>query len=192
METQQIYQFKITLKGSKPPIWRRVQVPGYYTFDGLHGIIQGAMGWIGYHLNQFEMKGPMGWKVIIGDKDNDEFDIVDVSSETATIAEYFTAPKDKATYTYDFGDNWQHNVVLEKILPASEDVDYPKCTAGARACPPEDCGGIYGYKSFMEIMANPQHEEHKDMKEWYQGVTGSDEQFAPEKFDLESTNNQMW
>ena len=93
------------------------------------------------------------------------------------ISEYFSLEHTKATYVYDFGDNWEHTVTLEKIVPRKKGRQYPVCLKGKRACPPEDCGGVWGYKDLLEIISDPDHEEYDEMMEWL------DEDFDPEAFD---------
>lgn len=170
-KSSNIYQFKITLQEIKPKIWRRIQVPGNYNFWDLHVAIQNAMGWYDCHLHQFEIKAHRAFGVIIGTEECDELE------NKAKIAKYFLLPKDKASYEYDFGDGWEHEVVLEKILPAVMGTKYPQCIAGERACPPEDCGGPYGYGRLLAIMKNRKHAEYKETKEWLDG------RFDPEDFD---------
>jgi len=180
----QVYQFKITLKEAKPPIWRRIQVPETYTFYDLHVAIQDAMGWSDSHLHQFEMKDPSsGEEVEIGIPDEDFAD----ESETLPgwkhkIADYFSVKNPKAEYIYDFGDNWEPLVQLEKILPRAEKVSYPICIDGKRACPPDDCGGVWGYMDLLKTISNPDDEEYEDMMEWLGG------EFDPEHFDPEDVH----
>ena len=177
----QVYQFKITLKGIKPPIWRRIQVPETYTFWDLHVAIQDAMGWLDYHLHSFEMVNPStGMKVEIGIPDEDfEWEVEILPGWEQKIADWFSMENRLANYTYDFGDDWEHKIQLEKILPRDIKVKYPICVKGKRACPPEDCGGIWGYEDFLEIIKNPDHEEHEEMLEWAGG------EFDPEHFDVQ-------
>ena len=147
-----VYQFKITLERTKPPIWRRIQVPGTYTFWDLHVAIQDAMGWIDYHLHEFKIVDPLiCMKMRIGIPD-DEFeryrDIL--AGWRQRIARWFSMENSVAYYIYDFGDGWEHQVRLERILPRREGVVYPVCIAGKRACPPEDCGGVRGYEQICK------------------------------------------
>ncbi|WP_367364120.1 plasmid pRiA4b ORF-3 family protein [Candidatus Tisiphia endosymbiont of Nedyus quadrimaculatus] len=172
-----IYQFKITLKYTKPKIWRRIQVLEKYSFEDLHFAIQNCMGWENYHLHQFEIINPKtGQKDLISMPDDEGFCDV-ILEDKAKIAKYFLSPKDKAIYEYDFGDGWKHEIVLEEILPAVVGATYPQCLAGKMACPPEDCGGVGGYEYLLEIIANPNHEEYEERIEWL----GDD--FNPEEFD---------
>lgn len=180
----QVYQFKITLKGIKPPIWRRIQVPETYTFWDLHVAIQDTMGWLDYHLHQFEMVSPStGMKVEIGIPDKESgWGREILPGWKQKIADYFSIENRSADYTYDFGDNWEHTIKLEKIFPRDKKIDYPICIAGKRACPPEDCGGIWGYENFLEIISDPDNEEYEDMIEWVGG------EFDPEHFDVKEVS----
>ena len=175
-EFDTVYQFKVTLKGTRPPIWRRIHVPESYTFWDLHVAIQDAMGWEDYHLHEFEVVSPStGSKVSIGIPSEDSWTEI-LREDNQKIKDYFTMDNRSAAYVYDFGDNWEHTVTLEKTLPR-EDVAYPLCTGGKRACPPEDCGGIWGYEELVEVLKNPDHEEYEDMMSWV------DEDFDSEYFN---------
>lgn len=193
-----IYQFKISLKGTKPKIWRRIQVSATYTFEDLHVAIQNAMGWDGGHLHQFDMKHPRtGEKVSIGQPAPDYgfgygFGPEVIPEDNAKITSYFLEPKNKAVYLYDFGDGWHHDVVLEKIMPPEANVEYPRCVAGKRACPPEDCGGIWGYAELLKIIADPEHAEYKEKMEWLEDIGRDD--FDPDEFDPKSVmlNLPLW
>ena len=153
-----VYQFKITLCGTEPPIWRRIQVPGSYTFYDLHVAIQDAMGWQDCHLHMFELKDKdaRGGHVRI-ESPFDDPDFEEEGTMLATevpIKSFFKKPKDRALYTYDYGDDWHHDVVLEKIVPREPRKTYPACLAGELACPPEDCGGVYGYYECIKAIEN--------------------------------------
>ncbi len=177
----QVYQFRITLKGIKPPIWRRIQVPEIYTFWDLHVAIQDAMGWDDYHFHEFEVVNlSTGLKVNIGiPTPEDEFFSREVlPGWKEKIADFFSMENRTARYVYDFGDDWEHKIQLEKILPREKGVKYPICIKGKRACPPEDCGGVWGYAELLEIIKDPRHEEYEEMMEWLGG------DFDPEHFDV--------
>ncbi|ODS41191.1 hypothetical protein BEH94_09650 [Candidatus Altiarchaeales archaeon WOR_SM1_SCG] len=174
-----VYQFKITLKGTKPPVWRRIQVPETYSFWDLHVAIQDAMGWEDYHLHQFEIADPStGMKIEIGipEEGYGEYGNT-IPGWKRKISGYFSMENKSADYVYDFGDYWEHRILLEKILPGEKDINYPVCIKGKRACPPEDCGGTYGYEEFLEAIKDPEHEEHDEMLNWI------GEKFDPEYFD---------
>jgi hypothetical protein len=179
----EIIQLKITLKRIKPPIWRRVLIPNSITFYHLHEIILASMGWDGYHLYEFDFEGErIG---VPSDDDNPWWgdDILDAKKEK--IKSYIGNTKCKFEYTYDFGDNWEHLIKVEKFLPRDENVKYPICIDGERNCPPEDCGGIGGYYDFIEAINDKNHPEHEEMIEWYGGV------YDPEFFDKEEINNRL-
>lgn len=171
-----VYQFKITLKGIRPPIWRRIQVPETYTFWDLHVAIQDAMGWDDYHLHEFEVTSPSTGSTVNIGTPHEEYGEKVLREDKQKIKDYFTANNRSAEYMYDFGDSWVHTVRLEKILPR-EGGRYPCCTGGERACPPEDCGGVWGYEELLEVLKNPDHAEYEEMVDW----VGED--FDSEYFD---------
>ena len=174
-----IYQIKITLNESKPPIWRRLLVPGDITLYRLHRIIQDAMGWWDSHLHQFIVN-----EVYYGEPSDDDW--YEVKSERrAKLNQIAPSEKDKFTYEYDFGDDWLHTVLVEKILPPDPSQKLPVCIKGKRACPPEDVGGVWGYEGFLEAIKDPKHEEHESYLEWVGG------DFDPEKFDLDAINARL-
>lgn len=173
-----IYQLKVTLEDSKPPIWRRILVPAEITLYNLHETIQIAMGWMNYHLHMFTIYGQ-----IFGDPADDEYDNFGTKNETRyNLKQLGLSEKSKFFYTYDFGDSWDHVILVEKILPAEKGEQYPVCLKGKRACPPEDVGGVWGYEDFLDAITDPSHEEHDEFLEWI----GDD--FDPEEFDLEYVN----
>jgi len=187
-----VFQFKITLEGIKPPIWRRIQVPADYSFWDLHVAIQDAMGWDDYHLHEFKILDPnIQTTLRIGIPDED----FDCSQEMLAgwdvyISDYFNEKNPLATYIYDFGDGWTHRIRLEKIESLLPDRNYPLCLSGKRACPPEDVGGIWGYENFLDIIRDPKHEEHERMLEWVNG--GYDpENFETGKVEF-SDPNERW
>jgi hypothetical protein len=179
-----IYQFKITLKGIEPPIWRRIQTKDC-TLDKLHEHIQTAMGWTNSHLHQFEINGVRhgdpqliyeGW----------EEEGPPVNSRRLKISKIVPADSEQFSfdYEYDFGDGWQHEILFEGCLPADKGTRYPLCIEGERACPPEDVGGIYGYQEFLEAIADPKHEEHDSYLQW----SGP---FDPDAFDTQAATREM-
>ena len=178
-KTSKIFQFKIALKNIKPLIWRRIQVEGSYTFWDLHVAIQDSMGWTDTHLHHFEIVNPTTRiKDEIGIPDEDEISGRILAGWEEQIDNYFTEDNDIADYIYDYGDDWEHVVKLEKILERTAGVSYPICTDGERACPPEDCGGSWGYEDFLEAIMDPSHERHEELLEWVGG------DFDPEHFDI--------
>ncbi len=180
--SKNMYQFKIILQGIEPEIWRRIQVPDDYSFWDLHVAIQDSMGWEDCHLHEFSVIDPETEdEIFIGIPDEDEgSDVEIIPGESVKISKYFSQPQDEAFYYYDFGDDWTHEVVLEKILPVTTEIQ-PRCVGGERACPPEDCGGIWGYEELLEIIADPKHPQYKEIaKEWLGG------NFDPEEFSAEA------
>ena len=163
--TTTIFQFKITLLESKPPIWRRIQVPER-TLDQLHEHIQTVMGWTNSHLHEFEIGGER-----YGDPDllGDEFEEFDGENSRVVRISQVVGRRRKGfrfSYLYDFGDGWRHGVLFEGTVAAEPKTKYPVCVDGQRACPPEDSGGPWGYAGLLEALADPKHEEHDSMREW--------------------------
>ena len=174
-----IYRLKVTLHGIDPPIWRRFLVAGDITLQQFHEILQTVMGWTNSHLHQFESKG-----VLYGISDP-ELGVLRISESETTIDQLLRRPMDRLTYDYDFGDGWEHDLVLKEILPPENDMTLPLIEAGERACPPEDVGGIPGYTEFLEALANPRHPAHREMLGWVGGA------FDPEFFDIEEANRDL-
>jgi hypothetical protein len=169
---------RITLKGVCPPIWRLVQVTGTLSLAGFHEVIQKAFGWTDSHLHQFHIAGEL-----YGQPDN--FDKAVGDEAAVTLAQAVGARTKRFLYVYDFGDNWEHEVVIEKIMAGNSGSAGPLCLGGLRHGPPEDCGGPPGYRDFLEAIGNPGHEEHEALLEW---VGGS---FDPEAFDLVAVNRAL-
>lgn len=174
-----VYQLKISLKGIKPPIWRRIQVISTITLQELHRIIQETMGWDDYHLHEFWIDGIQYGQA----EGNSSFSLRDENK--FHLAQVAKREKFKFRYIYDFGDSWDHEIVVEKILSPEPEVIYPVCLKGKRACPPEDCGGIWGYGDFLEAIQDSSHQEHEDLLEW----VGDD--FDPEAFDIDEINKRL-
>jgi hypothetical protein len=175
----QLLQFKITLKNAPVPIWRRIQVLSNENFLDFHDYIQDFMGWENYHLFTFEQG--RGSYLIVDSKESLE-EYGDDLATKVKLDKVFKAPKDKMLYMYDMGDGWEHEVLLEKILPVVAGEEYPICIAGKGKCPPEDCGGVWGYAKLLETLKNPQHPDYEDMCEWL-GIENGDE-WDPNEFEL--------
>jgi hypothetical protein len=157
--SRQIFQLKVSLAGVRPPVWRRVLVPGGYTLDRLHRVVQHAMGWRDCHLHSFEIDGRQ-----YGEPDPDgELALRD---ELDVRLDAVVGKGDRFRYTYDFGDWWEHDLVVEDVCAADPDERYPACVEGERACPPEDVGGPAGYAVLLAALADPGHPEHRMMREW--------------------------
>ncbi|WP_186394586.1 plasmid pRiA4b ORF-3 family protein [Stappia sp. TSB10GB4] len=172
------FQIKVQIIGIEPEIWRRIIVPGTLTLRELHAVLQGAMGWQDYHLHMFEIEGKR-FEVPENDNLGPEDGYADERKQT--LAKILTKGME-SLYVYDFGDNWKHLITVEDVAaPASARHFMPRCIAGERACPPEDCGGDYRYPEFVDALADPDHPEHRDMVEWAGG-------FEPEVFSLSQAN----
>lgn len=175
--TSRIYQIKVTLRDIEPPIWRQLQIPGKVTLPELHLMIQAAMGWCNGHLHGFTI-GDTAYSEPDPDFDDPQFE----DEAKVRLDKVGVRAGSSFLYTYDFGDCWEHEVRIEKILPAEAGMDYPRCLAGERHCPPEDVGGVCGYEDFLKAMRNPRHKEHASYTEWFGG------EFDPEAFDLDAVN----
>lgn len=175
-----IYQFKVTLLDIRPTIWRQIQVPSTYSFWDLHVAIQDAMGWLDYHLHEFQIPDPETSQLVrVGIPDDDALEGDDrvLPGWDIPISDYFSPENRSARYTYDFGDDWNHTVKLENVVPGLPGIRYPMCSGGARRCPPEDVGGPPGYREFLRAIRNPKHEEHDSYLEWVGGA------YDPESFE---------
>lgn len=166
-----VYQLKITLCGTKPAVWRRILVPESYTFYDLHVAIQNAMGWTDSHLHCFEKREPGNKSyrrpLLVIDctyaTEEYEHEIPTLYDTETPLTHILKTEKDSIIYVYDFGDNWEHDVVLEKILRKDSRQKYPVCLEGELACPPEDCGSIPGY---YECIKASEGKGNKEFKEW--------------------------
>ncbi len=177
------YQIQIALRKFQPKIWRRILVSPDLLLTDFHKIIQTAMGWTNTHLHQFIKNRKYYAKKLEDDYFWDESDNVDYSK--LRISDLLKKEKDKVIYEYDFGDGWEHDIILEKILPEEENVITPICIKGKNNCPPEDCGGVWGYVNMLEILENPDHQEYKELIEWLGG------KFDPTYFDIDDINEAL-
>lgn len=175
--TPMTYRLKISLNGIRPPIWRRVEVPGRFNLSEVHGVIQAVMGWMNCHLHAFTVDG----REIAPDEDG----YPPEEENEIRLDELGLAKGARFRYEYDFGDSWIHTVVVEDVF--DEDADHAVCLKGKRACPPEDCGGTWGYHDLVEVVTKPIQqldEEHRQRLEW----AGH---FDPEEFDLDDVNEAL-
>lgn len=179
---QSIYQLKITLKGVRPPIWRRVLVRSNSTLGQLHWVVQFSMGWTNSHLHSFAIQG-VEYGVPMPELGFDEMGLE--NEQPVKLSNVIPREKFKFSYLYDFGDSWEHEILVEKILEPEAGIDYPVCIKGKRACPPEDCGGTWGYQDFLEAVQDPEHPEHEEMLEWVGGF------FDPEDAELDDVNPRL-
>ena len=153
-KTENLFSLKVTLRGVRPPIWRRLMILGSMTLAGFHEAIQAAMGWEGSHLHTFEIGGRY-----YGDPDSVD-DVI--NEEQLTMNTVVKSGGRRFNYTYDFGDNWQHEIVIEGKKPPVDGRGYPACIAGKRNCPPEDCGGRWGYQELVAVLADPEHQKYQN------------------------------
>ena len=177
-----IYQLKVSLVQCDPPIWRRILVPGNTTLARLHSILQAAMGWDDGHMHEFSVGQRR-----FGQSEPEEgfLGLPGVENERTTrLSGILARVGSKVIYTYDFGDSWEHGIVLEKRLRVDPTVRYPVCTDGQLACPPEDCGGIPGYYDLVEALSDPNHERHEEMLDW----VGD---FDPQAFSVDDANRRL-
>lgn len=168
-----VHRIKVTLRGSRPPIWRRLEVPSRIDLATLHECLQVAFDWHGYHMWVFDT--PTGRYGV------PEPELGFADATRVRLDQVAAGKGGLVRYTYDFGDDWEHDILVEAVGPAEPGAAYPRCTAGRRVAPPEDCGGIWGYEELLAILADPKHEEHAERLEWL-GLNSADE-FDPAAFD---------
>jgi hypothetical protein len=183
-EADRIYQLKITLRNFRPPVWRRIQVPNG-SLGELHQIIQIAMGWTDSHLHEFIVRG-VHYGPEVPDQLGFSMDLDNEDEEGVRLSHFIRGSRKVGLrYVYDFGDGWEHDIEFEQIIKREPKVEYPRCVAGARACPPEDVGGPWGYADFLDAIADPKHERHDDLMEWIGG------EFDPEAFSADDVNEVL-
>ncbi|HEY3480195.1 MAG TPA: DUF1841 family protein, partial [Streptomyces sp.] len=176
----EIFVLKVSLRGAKPPIWRRLRVPARATLDAVHEVLQVSFGWTDSHLHVFESAGrrysARSSETTWGEPDGDESQI--------RLADVLEEPGDRLRYEYDFGDSWEHDIVVEKVIPG-DGASVAVCVGGRRAGPPEDCGGVWGYAELCAILADPRHPEHDERMAWIGG------RFNPGHFDPQDVNSML-
>ncbi len=177
-----IYQLKIVLQEINPPIFRILQIKGNANLGKLHDYIQGVMGWQDCHLHEFKIKEQ---SYQAEEQMYEDIDNPDMFDERDYRINKLLKEGDTFEYIYDYGDCWVHEITVEKIISPEDEVYYPICTYGERACPPEDCGGSWGYETLLEILKDPKYEEHEHYFEW------AGEDFDPDKFDIKETNHML-
>ena len=183
--TARVYHLHVTLEGVEPRIWRRLQVPGNASLGWLHGVIQVAMGWTNSHLHRFNV-GTRQYSDLSFDLDEYEESPRTLDENAVTLLDIAPRARTAFTYSYDFGDSWGHRITVEKILdPDPSAARLAQCLDGKRSCPPEDCGGVWGYADLLKVIRNPKHEEYESMMEWLGGS------FDPEVFDRVRTNKHL-
>jgi len=211
MNETSIMTLRVTLNETKPPIWRRVAVPSDITLGKLHEVIQIVMGWTDDHLHQFILRDKKlkptpeeiarryredamdetfldrvgGQRFFVTKTTPSPTEMEGEDENAVTLGEVCPKVKSKLIYEYDFGDGWEHTVEVQKIIEPETSVEYPVCLAGKKACPPEDCGGVWGYYEMLEAIADPNHEQHEDIVEWL------GDEFDPDAFDLKEVNAML-
>jgi Plasmid pRiA4b ORF-3-like protein len=173
------FQLRILLREVRPPVWRRVLVPGEMTLVELHEVVQTVMGWSNSHLHEFDVDGAR-----YGVPDSD-WGLDEVADESRVKLFRVAREGGRLRYAYDFGDGWQHDLTVEKVLARQPGTRYPRCIGGRRACPPEDVGGPWGYQDFLAAVADPGHDEHEQWVEWIGGG------FDPAEFDLAAADKAL-
>ncbi|MEA3400907.1 MAG: plasmid pRiA4b ORF-3 family protein [Armatimonadota bacterium] len=177
-----IYRLRISIVGSEPEIWRRVDVPGQATLSDLHGIIQRTMNWENYHLHQFEIHDELYMPQAPVELN---LEMAESADETeACLIDLDLAAGSSFEYVYDFGDWWVHEIRVEEVLERDPQHRYPVCHDGEMAGPPEDVGGLWGYYEMLEALEDPEHPEHEMYTDWI-------EEWDPEDFDAEAVNKRL-
>jgi hypothetical protein len=190
LETNTVHQLKISIREIRPLIWRRILVPSNISLAELHKVFQLAMPWLNYHMYQFIVGSQQDGDFYgIQFADDSDFDREVKNDKKFSLADIAPTRGCKFFYEYDFGDDWFHDVRVEKVLPADPDATYPICVAGERCAPPEDCGGPWGYADLLKTLANPKGSEYKEMKVWAESLLGH--RFDPEYFDLDRINRSF-
>jgi hypothetical protein len=172
------YEFEISLKDIEPPIWRRILVPSIISFYKLHKILQVTMGWNNCHLYEFHVAG-----LLLGDPDPEAPDTR--NARRYKLRQVLAENETDFLYIYDFGDNWVHKILLKRIYVMDIYPMISSCSYGQRACPPEDCGGPWGYADLLKIISDPKHKDYKSMITWLGG------KIDPEHFDLRQVNLKL-
>lgn len=173
--TPSIVELRISLAEIAPPIWRQLLVPTAFTLDAVHGVIMEAFGWLDYHLYEFSFGGNRYFSP------HDEEPAGAPATKT-TLTKLQLKAGDRLEYTYDFGDDWQHEIDVLGFHHRAPDLPYPHCLDGARAAPPEDCGGVPGYEELLRVLGDARHEEHASMRAWV------GKHYHPETFDIKAVN----
>ena len=181
-----IARLTVTLLDTKPTVWRQIEVPVGSTFAQLHTFLNTAMGWEDLHLHSFSF----GDRVVGEPELNDGYGPKVEDEQDLTLADALADGHRQLLYTYDFGDDWCHDVVVDAVEDAEDGVFYPRCVGGERACPPEDVGGAPGYAVFLDAMADPRHPEHAEQMLWLEEVYGAGE-LDPEAFDAEAVSRLL-
>jgi hypothetical protein len=188
-----VYYLRVTLEDSKPAIWRDILVPSDLTLEALHYVIQTVMGWENCHGHQFIAEKVLYTNETDHINTDDDYGLLDIeelekqdrNEKKYTVAQLLTKEDAIIIYEYDLGDSWTHQIELKKILPIDANAHQPRCIKGEKACPPEDCGGIWGYTDMLESLQNPENPEDTQILTWF------GENFNPAHFDIEAVNRTL-
>ncbi len=182
-----MFRFRIELEEAPNPIWRLIDVPENYSFWDLHVAIQDSMGWLDYHLHEFRATRPKSrLRKPVGLPHDEEMLPEVLPGWQVPLTRFFQKPGDVMEYLYDFGDGWTHEVTLAGMILAEPERRYPACIDGAGACPPEDCGGVWGYQRLLAVIRDEQHEEREELVGWLRGMNSDNWPFDPMRFDRAS------
>ncbi len=183
------YHLKVTLRDISPAVWRRFVVPNDFRLDRLHDLIQIVMGWSDSHLHEFEIKGKKYSEAL---EEADHFGQPPLDESKFRLCDLVSKKGEKISYLYDFGDSWEHDILLESVelIPNGFEIRI-SCLEGKNACPPEDVGGAPGYGEFLKTIASPKHPEQKEMLKWAESVTGRKGKFDPKRFDEEEVTREI-
>jgi hypothetical protein len=181
LSSSEVYQIKITLTGTQPRIWRRLRVPATLTLAQFHDVLQTAIGWKNCHLHEFRIGG----RAYGASDPNEGMHINAIDERTVRLLDVLGAGQTKGNYLYDFGDSWEHELTLEKILPADVDLPTVACVDGEQQAPPEDSGGVGGFYDFLAAIQDRRHPQHKEMLKWV------GRSFDPEAFSVDDVNRTL-
>ncbi len=179
-EGSRVVRLKVTLKGVSPPIWRRLRVPCDITLHALHQVIQRSAPWADQHLYEFRIRGQ---RYGVPDKDS-RWDDTEYIKSKKTLLKDIARPGIRFTYCYDFGDSWEHEVIVEGVGVVPEPLAHAECLDGQRAFPPDDCGGTPGYQHLVKALRDPDDPSHQEMLDWIGD-------FDPERFDITAVNASL-
>jgi hypothetical protein len=175
-ELGDVFELRVSLRHIRPEVWRGLRIPADVPLSVVHDILQTAFGWNNSHLHDFQV-GDIRFGM--ADIEDEIFSVDERAAPLGAVAR----PGSKLVYRYDFGDDWEHDIVVERTDANGDET--VRCMGGARACPPDDCGGPPGYEHMLEVLANPKDEEHADMKRW------APRGFDPAKFDAAAVNKKL-
>jgi hypothetical protein len=190
--TPALFRVRVDLDGSSPPIWRRLLVASDLRLDELHEALQIAFGWHGGHLHDFREAGDARHAERFVSEPEFGDDDLDGTPETKVhLDQVLFEPGDRLIYTYDFGDDWQHTIRLEEVLPQDADARRVSVIGGRRAAPPDDCGGVFGYQMLLAKLADPSDPEHDRLSGWFAEYVDDVSEFDPAKVDLDAIDQVM-